>query len=178
MITIFGYKFVEKWTELSPRYAEYDEIPELNLSPFPRYMERQANGIGPEDAPKDMNPLEVQSLMVSGPVLEGYCNDLIGRLNGLIQERKVELSRARAMAMSTMQDAKSEAARERMLSMDTGVQSKNWEIADLENMRDYLKGVFKCLSDATWGWRSVYYGTQMEKKQTPPIEAPNIGGPE
>ena len=175
MIEIFGYKFVETWGELSPRYAEYDSFVELSLSPFPKYAHRQADGIGPKNEPKDINPMEVRDLMVSGPVLMAYANDLTGRLAGLIQDRKVKLSKTRAAALATI-EAKSEAERSRKLSVNPDVQSIEWELADLENMRDHVKGAFKTLTYMSEVWRSVYYGTQQEQKRQAPIEAPVLGG--
>jgi len=175
MIEIFGYKFAERWAEISPRYAEYDQVPDLQIVPFGKYAERQSLGIGPSGAPRDVNPLEVQNLMVSGPVLMAYCNDLIGRINGLLTDRRARFSKMRAGKLANI-EAKSEAERERKLSTEPDLESIKWEIEDLENMGAYLTRKIKELVEMTQNWRSVFYGTQVEKKIQPPIEAPVITG--
>ena len=176
MIEIFGYKFAEKWAELSPRFAECDQVPELSLEPFPKYAKRQSGNIMPQGQLRNTDPLEVQNLMVSAPVLMAYANDLMARIGGLINDRMVQRAKARAVACAGLQ-AKSEAERNRKLDMEPSVQQLVWEIQDLETMHSYLKGLSRALGDMSNNWRAVYYGTQNERKQTPSIEAPTIGGP-
>jgi hypothetical protein len=177
MIQVFGVRFVDSWASLSPRYATYDSCEDLSLTPFPKVMERFSKGFGPEESPATLGPIEVQNLMVAGNVLMGYANELRAKIAGLLTEKKKTMANVKTSKLSTM-EAKSEAERERKMCMEPDYMTVHWEVEDLENMKEFTNGMFRVLSDLTNSCRSLFYGTQVERRMTPPIEASMSGVPE
>lgn len=173
MKTLFTYyNFPEKWAEINPRFAFGDSEVNLNIQFFTELDVARAEVVN-----SDCLPTQVQSFMVKVSVALSYATVMAARIGGHLNQAKNNMDVLVAQKKGALKDTvKSQAALDSAVASDLEVIKLKWFIADLEVMHKYSEDVFRTLQKDAENWRARYYGAQTDRKLTPSVEAPDVGG--
>lgn len=172
MKTLFSsYNFPEKWSEINPRFAAFDNEVNLNLQLFTDLdVAREAV------VSSDCLPFQIQEFMVKVSVTLSYCAVLTARVGGYLNQARCDMDYLIARKKGELgPTAKSQAALDSAINIDVEVIKAKWLVADIEVMHTYAQDIFKTLQKDAENWRARFYGAHSDKKLTPGVEAPDTG---
>jgi hypothetical protein len=172
MIKLLDFaNFHESWAEIHPNLAAMDKEVNLNIKIFTDLAFAQAQVID-----TDCLPSAVASFMVRVQVAMSYTNVMTARVGVMLNEYSMAYDKGRAQKAAALNNAeevakrpKSEAALERMLTIDPDLISLKWSIEDLKIAHEFCKDTFRTLQKGAEAWRARYYGAGADKNLTPGI---------
>ena len=171
-VLLKSYQFPEKWSDLNPRFAVYDDMVNLNLKMF---TDLDAERVVAMDS--DCSPVMIQAMMCRVATSLSYCSALHCSIGGLLNMVSFELDKLTAARSGQLsQTAKTDAALARQLTIDLPLIESKWQVKDLEIMQKYAENMFKTLQKDSENWRSLFYGATADKKLTPSVNEPNDAG--
>jgi len=172
MKTLFSsYNFPERWSEINPRFAAFDNEVNLNLQLFTDLDVARAAVVS-----SDCLPFQIQEFMVKVSVTLSYAAVMSARIGGYLNDARCQYDLLVAKKKGELAaTAKSQAALESAINSDLDVIKSKWLVADIEVMHKYSEDIFKTLQKDAENWRARFYGAHSDKKLTPGVEAPDTG---